>query len=43
MGSISKAELESEIQMLDNSQGAMANAMRHVIKDKVEAFLIDEK
>jgi hypothetical protein len=29
--------------MLDPSTGAMASSMLHVIKDKVEAFLVDEK
>jgi hypothetical protein len=43
MGAISKAELESEVKMLNPSTGAMASAMMHVIKDKVEAFLVDEK
>lgn len=43
MGAISKAELESEVKMLNPSTGAMASAMMHVIKDMVEAFLVDEK
>lgn len=43
MGAISKAELEQEAKMLDPSTGAMASSMMHVIKDKVEAFLVDEK
>ena len=43
MGAISKAELESEVRMLDPSTGAMASSMLSVIKGKVEAFLVDEK
>ena len=43
MGAISKAELDNEVKMLNPNTGAMATAMRSVIKDKVEAFLVDEK
>ena len=43
MGAISKAELETEVKMLNPNSGSMAASMASVIKNKVEAFLVDEK
>jgi hypothetical protein len=43
MGAISKAELETEVKTLNPNTGSMAASMAYVIKNKVEAFLVDEK
>lgn len=43
MGAISKAELAVEQRLLNPDSGSMAASMTSVIKNKVEAFLVDEK